>query len=182
MGRSQRTQRSPGGRLAARRRLDASRRLLMALIATALLSGAVFSVPAWAANKAPAVTKQPVSKTVEEGQSATFESTASGTPAPTVQWELSTDGGASWTQIEGATANQLIIASANTAESGYQFRANFKNVAGEATSKAATLTVRKAPVVTKQPANTTVEEGQTATFEATASGFPTGAAVWSSSS
>jgi alpha-tubulin suppressor-like RCC1 family protein len=131
--------------------------------------------------KAPAVTKQPVSQTVEEGQSASFSATASGTPTPTMQWELSTNGGATWSAIEGATVSPLAIASAKTSESGYQFRAVFKNSAGEATSKAATLTVRKAPAVTKQPASVTVEEGQNAVFEATASGFPAPTVQWQTS-
>ena len=41
----------------------------------------------------------------------------------------------------------LTILATKTSESGYQFRAVFKNVAGEATSKAATLTVQRAPGV-----------------------------------
>src|SRR4029077_11685934 len=61
--------------------------------------------------KAPKVTKQPTNKTVEEGQSVTFESTASGTPTPTEQWERSTNGGSTWSPIEGATSSQLTIAS-----------------------------------------------------------------------
>src|SRR5271166_2180899 len=53
--------------------------------------------------KAPRVTKQPVSVTVEEGQSAVFESTATGVPAPTLQWELSTNGGTTWSAVAGGT-------------------------------------------------------------------------------
>jgi alpha-tubulin suppressor-like RCC1 family protein len=168
-----------------------SRGLLPAVLAIFLLAAAVVSSSAWArpldaggasiaaeANKAPKVTKQPVSATVEEGQGAAFSSTASGVPAPSVQWELSTNGGVSWSPIEGATAGTLTIASTNTSESGDQFRAVFKNVLGEATSKAATLTVQKAPAVTKQPLGITVEEGQNAVFEATASGLPVPTVKW----
>jgi alpha-tubulin suppressor-like RCC1 family protein len=171
--------------------VGALRRPLLALFAMFVLAGALLSGSAGAmpyrssatitTNKAPAVTKQPASQTVEEGQGASFSSTASGTPTPTIQWEVSTNAGVTWSAIEGATASPLTIASAKTSESGYQFRAVFKNVAGEATSKAATLTVRKAPAVTKQPASVTVEEGQNAVFEASASGFPTPTVQWQTS-
>jgi alpha-tubulin suppressor-like RCC1 family protein len=129
-------------------------------------------------HEAPVVTAQPVSATVEEGQSATFEATAAGVPAPTVQWELSTNGGTTWAAVTGATSAQLTIASAKTTESGHEYRATFKNAAGKATTEAATLTVRNAPAVTKQPLGVTVDEGLNAVFEATASGFPTPSTQW----
>jgi alpha-tubulin suppressor-like RCC1 family protein len=167
-----------------------TRRLLLAALAVLLLAGVLSSSAAArpngvssivTLNKAPAVTKQPVNLTVEEGQSASFSSTASGTPTPTIQWELSTNGGSTWSPIEGATASPYTIASATTSESGYQFRAVFTNSVGQATSKAATLTVQRAPVVTKQPVSVTVEEGQNAVFEAAASGFPTPTVQWQTS-
>jgi alpha-tubulin suppressor-like RCC1 family protein len=139
------------------------------------------SRPAAGTNKLPKVTIQPVSVTVEEGQSASFSSAASGVPAPTVQWERSTDGGVTWSQIAGATVVPLTIASAVTSESGYQFRAVFTNIVGQATTKVATLTVRKLPAITAQPASITVEEGQSAVFEATASGFPAPTVQWQTS-
>jgi hypothetical protein len=52
---------------------------------------------------APKVTKEPASVEVLEGGEATFEASASGVPTPTVQWERSTDGGASWSPVTGAT-------------------------------------------------------------------------------
>ena len=128
--------------------------------------------------RAPSVSQQPSSVTIEEGQSATFEAAASGFPAPTVQWELSSNGGSTWSAISGASANQLTITGAKTSESGRQYRAVFTNAAGKATTTAATLTVQKAPAVTKQPSSTTANEGQSATFEAAASGFPTPGAQW----
>jgi alpha-tubulin suppressor-like RCC1 family protein len=140
---------------------------------TATSEAALLSV-----QKAPAVTKQPVAQTVEEGQGASFEATASGLPAPSVQWERSLDAGASWTPIEGATANQLTLANLSTGENGYQYRAAFTNPAGTAISTAATLTVRRLPSVSQQPSAQTVEEGQSAIFEAAASGFPAPSVQW----
>ena len=132
--------------------------------------------------KLPAVTKQPLSVSVLEGQSVIFEATASGFPAPTEQWEISTNNGASWQPFAGATSTQLTIATASTAEDGTQYRAFFQNAAGTAMSAAATLTVRALPVVTQQPASTTVEVGQGATFEAAASGYPVPTVQWEVSS
>jgi alpha-tubulin suppressor-like RCC1 family protein len=126
----------------------------------------------------PAVTKQPVALIVQEGQNAVFEAAASGFPAPTVQWQVSTDGGVSWNAIEGATSAALTIVAAKTSESGELFRAVFKNAAGEAVSSAVSLTVRSIPAVTKQPAGETVEEGQSATFEALAAGSPAPSVQW----
>jgi alpha-tubulin suppressor-like RCC1 family protein len=169
------------------------RGMVAAVLAALMLLGTLLSATASArpatgpsafleTNKPPKLTKQPVSQTVEEGQPVSFSSSASGVPTPTIQWERSTNGGVSWAPIEGQTSEVMTIASAATSESGYQFRATFKNVAGEAISKAATLTVRKIPTVTQQPVSVTVEEGQNAVFEAVASGFPAPTEQWQSSS
>ncbi|MGD0452381.1 MAG: IPT/TIG domain-containing protein [Solirubrobacteraceae bacterium] len=166
-----------------------SLRLLAAILATALLAAGLMSgsaaarvagaaTPAVTKNKAPKVTGQPAGVTVEEGHSAAFEATASGVPTPTVQWEISTNAGSTWSAVAGATSEQLKIASAKTAESGDQYRAVFTNEAGRATSKAATLTVQLAPAVTRQPVGVTLEEGHTAVFEAAASGFPAPTVQW----
>ncbi len=132
--------------------------------------------------KAPAIVKQPLAATVEEGQSATFEATASGFPAPSVQWQLSSDAGASWNAVEGATSNQLTVPATSTSQSGEQFRAVFTNAAGVLTSAAAVLSVQRVPSVTQQPASQTVEEGQSVSFEAAASGFPAPSVQWEVSS
>ena len=168
-------------------------RRLLALLAGTLLAAVLLSGSAWGRlpagaqpavneDKAPKVTHNPANLTVEEGQSATFEATASGVPAPTVQWEVSTNAGSTFSPIAEATSDQLTIASARTSESGDEFRAVFTNVAGQASTKAATLTVQLKPVVTHEPASVTVEEGRSATFEATASAFPAATVQWESSS
>lgn len=130
----------------------------------------------------PQITQLPQSVTVEEGQPASFESTATGTPSPTIRWERSTDKGTTWTILSGATSTTLTIASTKTSEDGYEFRAAFTNLAGTVTGASATLTVHKAPAVVKQPVATVVNEGQTATFESTASGYPAPSVQWEVSS
>ena len=91
-------------------------------------------------NTAPAVTTQPLTQSVQAGNSVTFTAAASGTPAPTVQWEVSTDGGNVWNPIGGATTTSLSF-TAQLSQSGNQYRAVFTNTCGTATSNAATLTV-----------------------------------------
>jgi alpha-tubulin suppressor-like RCC1 family protein len=166
---------------------------LLAIVAVALAAGVLcasasarpqntqFAHAAAETNKAPHVSKQPAPVTVQDGQSASFTAAATGVPTPTVQWERSGDGGATWAPIEGATATTFTIASATVVESGNQFRARFKNVAGEEATRAVALTVQKAPAIIKQPPNITVEEGQNATFEATASGSPAPTIKWETS-
>jgi alpha-tubulin suppressor-like RCC1 family protein len=183
MSRTTRRARASSGEAAvghcAVRGLRGAWRLLPAVLAAVLLVCGALSGSAGAeTTKAPAVTKQPVSKTVEEGQSAVFEAAASGVPVPTVQWEISTSGGSTWSAVPGATSNKLTIPSTVTTESTDQFRAVFKNAVGEATSKAVSLTVRAPPFVTLQPASQIVEEGQSVDFEAFASGAPAPTVQW----
>ncbi|HUA10724.1 MAG TPA: immunoglobulin domain-containing protein [Solirubrobacteraceae bacterium] len=128
--------------------------------------------------QAPAVTTQPASSAVEAGGSTSFTVAGSGTPTPTVQWQLSTDGGSEWSNIAGATEATLAVVSATTEENGYEYRATLTNAAGSATSNAATLSVYLLPQVTEDPTSTTVEEGHTATFSAAASGFPAPTVQW----
>ncbi len=132
-------------------------------------------------NSPPVVTTHPSSQTVNAGQTASFTSIASGFPAPSVQWQVSTDNGGTWGNIPGATANTYSF-TALAADNGKQFHAVFTNIAGSATSNPATLTVYSAPVVTTHPANLAVLPGQTASFISNASGFPTPSVQWQVSS
>jgi hypothetical protein len=133
----------------------------------------------------PEVTKQPVNDSVTEPASATFTAEASGTPVPTVQWEVSTNGGTTWavdTTDKGNTTDTLTVEDTNVSESGNEYRAVFKNTAGKETSSAATLTVLPKPVapeVTEQPqTSVTVTAPASATFTAKASGTPTPTVQW----
>ena len=126
----------------------------------------------------PKISTQPLDTTVTEGESATFNSGASGNPAPTEQWELSTDGGATWAPVEGATSNMLTVPSTSVSENGYRYRATFTNVAGSVTTNSVKLTVQGRPVVTEQPESVTVGVGATATFKAGGTGLPAPTVQW----
>jgi hypothetical protein len=62
-----------------------------------------------------------------------------------VQWDVSTDHGATFTAIPGATSGTLTIANTTTAESGNEYEAVFTNGTGTATTNPATLTVASSP-------------------------------------
>ena len=118
---------------------------------------------------APAVTTQPQPQTVNAGQSASFSAAASGTPAPTVQWQVSSNG-STWTAVIGATGTTYATPATTAADNGHQYRAVFTNVAGTATTDAASLVVVSPPNVVTQPANQSVQTGNSATFSAKATG------------
>ncbi|MCW3033705.1 MAG: hypothetical protein JWM60_2050, partial [Solirubrobacterales bacterium] len=128
--------------------------------------------------KKPTVTQQPVDANAQEGQQATFEARASGAPAPTTQWQESTDGGATFKNLSGVTGSTLHLSNISKTQDGWKFRAVFKNVAGEAISQAATLHIVELPVITIQPLDTTVIEGENATFNSAGRGNPSPTEQW----
>ncbi len=131
-----------------------------------------------AAAVAPNITANPTNQTVTAAQTATFTASASGTPTPTVQWQVSTNGGKTFANITGATTATLSLSNLTTAMSGYEYQAVFTNSGGTATTRAAALTVQSAPVVTTNPSNQSSTVGQIATFTAAASGNPTPKVQW----
>jgi hypothetical protein len=118
---------------------------------------------------APAVTTNPTAQTGVVGATVSFTAVASGYPVPTVQWQLSTDNGATFSNISGATATTYSVA-VTTAANGNQYRAVFTNSQGTATTSAALLTVTTVPVVTTNPLSKAVTAGTQVTFTSAASG------------
>jgi hypothetical protein len=129
-------------------------------------------------NQGPAVTTNPTDQTVNAGQTATFTAAAIGSPTPTVQWQISSDGGSTFSNVAGATTTTLSLSNATSAQDGTKYRAVFSNAAGTATTIVATLTVDFAPTVTTNPTTLAVSAGSTATFTAAANGNPTPAVQW----
>jgi hypothetical protein len=128
--------------------------------------------PQAVAASAPVITANPSNQTATAGQGTGFTAAATGSPTPTVQWQASTNGGSTWTNISGATSTTYTFTT-STSQSGSQYRAVFTNSAGSATTSAATLTVNPAvtaPSITTQPARQTVNAGQSVSFSVTATG------------
>jgi YVTN family beta-propeller protein len=86
------------------------------------------------------ITAEPASQTVVTGQEVTFSVATTGTPTPNVQWEASTDGGATFTAIPGATSDTYSF-TATPAENGDLYEALITNPVGSITTTVATLQV-----------------------------------------
>ncbi|MDR3620672.1 MAG: Ig-like domain repeat protein [Paludisphaera borealis] len=99
-----------------------------------------------------AVTVDPVSQTGYPTTTTTFTAAATGAATLSTQWQVSTDDGATWSNIAGAT-NQWYAFAPALINSGNQYRAVFTNEANETiATNPATLTVVKAtPVITITP-------------------------------
>lgn len=126
---------------------------------------------------APVIVSSPSDQTVDAGASATFTAAATGDPDPTVQWQVSTDGGTTFTDLAGQTSTNLTFVT-DSSQNHNQYRAVFTNAAGTATTDAATLTVHFAPSVATQPTDQSVAAGSNATFIAASIGNPTPTVQW----
>jgi uncharacterized repeat protein (TIGR01451 family) len=116
----------------------------------------------------PVVTLHPLSQTVQNNTTAIFTSTASGFPAPNIQWRKSTNNGSTWSDVNNGTSTTLSFI-AHSPDAG-QYVAVFTNPAGVVTSAVATLSVTNQLVMTLLPADFTVTAGQMATFASAVTG------------
>ncbi|MCB0699496.1 MAG: hypothetical protein KDC11_06580, partial [Chitinophagaceae bacterium] len=125
-------------------------------------------------NPTPSVSSHPSSTTVCEGASAFFSVTASN--ATGYQWQVSTNGGSTYTNVtntgiySGATTSTLGLSSVSTGITTYAYRCVVTNSCGSANSNPAVLTVNKVPVISSQPANSTVCAGNNTSYSITATG------------
>jgi Immunoglobulin I-set domain len=125
----------------------------------------------------PTIVQSPTSEDVPVGGTASFTALASSTPAATVQWQVSVNEGATYTNIANAVNTTLTFAVTPT-ESGGFYRAVFGNTDGYAPTASAILTVGDAPDVVTEPTTQEVTAGNTATFNAAATGTPTPTTQW----
>ena len=114
---------------------------------------------------APSIDTQPSSQTVNAGQAATFQVTASGTAPLGYQWRKN------GSNISGANSSSYTTPVTSSADNGAVFTVNVSNSAGTVASTNATLTVNIGPSITTQPAaSQTITAGQTVSFGVVASG------------
>ncbi|MBR5365912.1 MAG: hypothetical protein IK132_06700, partial [Clostridia bacterium] len=86
------------------------------------------------------ITTQPTSKTVTAGTSVSFKVVATG--ATSYQWQLSSDGGTTWSNCSSTGYNtDTFTFTAGTAQNGRQYRCQVKNGDVTVTSNSAKLTV-----------------------------------------
>ena len=143
------------------------------------------------ATSPPVVRTGPYAMSVAAGATVTYTASASGSPAATVQWQVSSNHGLTFTNIVGATALTYSFTAA-ASQNGYQFRAVFTNSAGTAATPAAVLTVTSTavapppvaspPVVLTGPYAMSVAPGASVTYSASARGTPAATVQWQVSS
>ncbi len=132
----------------------------------------------------PTVSLSPASKSVRSGNGTTFTAAPTGNSPQTVQWQVSTNGGLTFTNLSNGApysgvATMTLSISSTTGLNGNLYRAVFTNSAGSVASAAATLSLTGSnnqtfPNVTTQPPNPTiVTSGNNATITAAASGNST---------
>lgn len=118
---------------------------------------------------AAAINSAPADATVCQGGAATFSVTVAGSNN-TYNWQVSTDGGATWNNINGATSTTLSITNVSPTENNNRYRLMVTSCAGETHSEAALLTVNENAAITAQPIDISACNGSNATFAVTASG------------
>lgn len=128
---------------------------------------------------APAIGAHPESRAVIAGGFASFNVSAQGTSL-VYEWQRSNDGGASYNPIAGA-ATAAYGLSTSLADDGALFRVRVTNAGGAVMSTPAMLTVSAitvAPIVTNDPSNQSVLEGESATFTVAGTGQPAPVIQW----
>ncbi len=98
---------------------------------------------------AVSITTQPVNRGVCVGATAVFSVQANMATAPTFQWQVSSDGGANFTDMPGQNSNTLTLTAVTLAMSGNQYRVVVASSisSGFVISNSATLTVIPIPTV-----------------------------------
>ena len=118
----------------------------------------------------PAITTQPKSVTVANGNTATFLVMATGSSL-TYQWQYSADNGKTWKTPSFTSTAAAISMTASAARNGLLFRCTVKNAVGSVTTSSVRLTVSGVkPAIAAQPTAVTVASGKTATFKVVAVG------------
>lgn len=121
---------------------------------------------------APAIGTQPAASAICAGSNTTFAVASTG--ATTYQWQVSTDGGTTWTNVSNggvystATTGTLTITAATATMNNYRYRCITTNDCGNTNSSNVTLTVNATPSVASTTPGSRCGTG-TVTLGATAS-------------
>jgi hypothetical protein len=129
-------------------------------------------------DETPEITVQPVASVIcENPGNTTFTVTAGVTTAPTYQWQESTNGGSSYSNLanggiySNVTTATLTLTAATLGENGNRYRVIVSGTCSPSvTSDAGILTVEEEANVSIDPSNVTACESTTVSFSVTASG------------
>ena len=125
----------------------------------------------------PSIIQQPSSQVAPVNFMLNLWAAAAGLPTTTAQWQVSSDGGATFSNVPGATSGRFSFTTTK-ADNGKRFRAVFTNASGTATTSVAVVTVTWPPSVTSQPSSRSVTAGQPVSFTAAASASPAASVQW----
>lgn len=96
------------------------------------------AAPAWLP---PTVTAPPADLLVLRGEAAAFTVSVAGSPVVGVQWQVSTDGGKTFTDVRGAARPRLALNRVRLGQSGNAYRAVLTSPFGRVVTPAAVLFV-----------------------------------------
>lgn len=114
-------------------------------LASVTSNAAVLTVTA---NSLPTFTSQPADVVLAAAsQTATFTAVATGTPAPTYRWQVSTNAGGTWTNISGATSSTYSFTAA-AGDDNKAYRCVATNSQGSRNSDMALLLIAPVPTWT----------------------------------
>jgi alpha-tubulin suppressor-like RCC1 family protein len=97
------------------------------------------------------ITQCPQPQSVMPGQTVTFSAVVVGSPAPTLRWQRSINGGSAWQDISGATGTTYTTPPLALIDSGNLYRLIASNVVGSVESSWAPVLVRQAPSPSARP-------------------------------
>ncbi|HOY33037.1 MAG TPA: choice-of-anchor Q domain-containing protein [Bacteroidales bacterium] len=119
----------------------------------------------------PAITSQPSNQGACQGQNVTFNIVATGTGI-TLQWEESTDGGATWHTAPGvSTTSSYSVNGIIPSMNGYKYRCVISgDCSPAAVSNVVTLSVNTSPAITTHPQDANVCLNSDTSFRVTATG------------
>lgn len=89
---------------------------------------------------APIITTQPTSQVIVASDSVTFAAQANASPDATIQWQVSSDGGKTFSNLSGATSADLTFI-AELSDNDKWYRAEFTNSIGHSFTKAVKLSL-----------------------------------------
>lgn len=114
----------------------------------------------------PGITQQPEAAQICKGGTNTF-TVASANQVKAYQWQFSSNGGQSFSNIATGTASSYTLTNAEEVQNNYQYRVLLRGQCNVSTSTPVILTVYKLPEVTLTPTLTSIIPGETSTLTAT---------------
>ena len=116
----------------------------------------------------PQFTLQPTDQSSCVGGNVTYIATVTG--ATSQKWQLSTNGGATFSDIPGETANSLVVNAVTLLMDGYKYQLVATNACGNQTSNVVNLAVVAATTISTQPSDAGICNNGDTAFTVVASG------------